>query len=132
MKISKINMLGLCVGVALLFSGCMKQVKCQAEDNSAIQVGALKSNFAEDRGIIKNPGNPFSETVYNKNLKMDSNVITAEKSTLSVLSTLSGLVAPWELRLDANNDTVQIGNTLYECDKGLFELIQILEKDKNK
>lgn len=107
-------------------------VKCHTEDNSTIQVGAVGANFASDRGIIKNPGNPFSETVYNKNLKMDANVITAEKSMVSVLFTWGGLVAPWKLRLDANNDTVQIGDTLYECDKGLFELIQILEKDKNK
>jgi hypothetical protein len=132
MKLSRTITLGLSVGAILLFSGCAAGVQCRAPENSTIHIEALKANFFNDTGIIKDRGNPFGETLYENNLKIEGNVVTADKSKKSVLFTWSGLVASWQMKLDADKDTVQIGETIYSCDKGLIELVQSIQEDKNK
>ncbi len=111
-----------------MFSGCAKGVQCRAPDNSTIHVEAFKDSLFTGKMITKDRGNPFAETVYNNNIKIDGNVVTAEKSKMGVAFTWSGLAAPWQMKLDANNDTFQIGETIYSCDKGLMELVNTIQE----
>ena len=128
MKLSRVITLGLSISAILFLSGCAKGVQCHAPDNSLIHIEAFKDSPFTGRMIIKDRGNPFAETAYNNNIKIDGNVVTAEKSKLSAAFTWSGLVAPWQMKLDANADTFQLGETIYSCDKGLMELVQTIQE----
>lgn len=132
MKLSRNIAVGLSLGALLLFSGCTAGVQCRAPDNSITYVQVFKSTSVMDPRIVKDQMDLFNEVTFNNNIKIDGNVVTAEKSKFGAIFTTSGLLAPWQMKLDANNDTFQVGETVYSCNKGLKELVQKLQEDINQ
>ena len=108
------------IGASIVFSGCAaKGAICKnGESKVNIEVFAGGNGFGEspDNRIIKDRLNISSETVYNNNLNYDGIVMTADKSILGAVFTVSGLIGKNSIRLNKDKLTVELGEDVYKCD----------------
>lgn len=109
-------------------TGCGKSIKCTNHD-SKVDIDVIE--FYSNPAIIKDRGNLFGETIYGKNLSIDGNMVTAEKSGLSNIL-WGGMIAPNSIKLNAEDDTVEVGENKYQCETKLITLIDFMKAIENK